>query len=114
MGRHGTISSFVGIIIRIIVIGFGVSFELFDDAVGIFGVIFSGPCINTNGVCAGDRNLSLQCEEPAYPYPKRGGYLYDKQGNLLEEQGKANRKKYSYDAANRQVSVASAEADDAT
>lgn len=38
-------------------------------------------------------------------------YLYDKQGNLLEEQGKANRKQYSYDTANRQVSIVSAEAD---
>jgi len=38
-------------------------------------------------------------------------YRYDKQGNLLEEQGKANRKQYSYDTANRQVSVASVEAD---
>ncbi|MCM1537948.1 MAG: hypothetical protein NC254_06090, partial [bacterium] len=33
--------------------------------------------------------------------------------NLLEEQGKANRKKYIYDTANRQTGIVSAEADGA-
>ena len=36
-------------------------------------------------------------------------YRYDRQGNLLEEQGKAKRKQYSYDTANRQTGIVSAE-----
>ena len=38
-------------------------------------------------------------------------YLYDKQGNLLEEQGQTRRKQYSFDTANRQVSIASSKED---
>lgn len=41
-------------------------------------------------------------------------YHYDKQGNLLEEQGKAKRRQYRYDAANRQLSAALTEAGGAT
>ena len=38
-------------------------------------------------------------------------YLYDKRGNLLEEQGETRRKQYSFDTANRQVSIASSKED---
>ncbi len=40
-------------------------------------------------------------------------YLYDSQGNLLEEQRKVPQRKYSYDTANCQVSVASVGAEGA-
>lgn len=38
-------------------------------------------------------------------------YLYDKQGNLLEEQGKTSRKQYRYDAVKRPTGIVSVEAD---
>ncbi len=41
-------------------------------------------------------------------------YRYDRQGNLLEEQGKANRKQYRYDTANRQVGIVSTKTDGIT
>jgi hypothetical protein len=50
MGRHRAISGFVrgGGIIK--VVSFLKSFELFDDTVGIFGVIFRNLCFNTGSV----------------------------------------------------------------
>ena len=41
-------------------------------------------------------------------------YLYDSQGNLLEEQGQGSQKQYCYDAANRQVGIVATKADGVT
>lgn len=43
MGWHGSISGFIRIIIIVKVMGLCISFELFDDTVGVFGVIFRDP-----------------------------------------------------------------------
>ena len=41
--KHKRISSFVRVIVPIKMHGFCISFELFDDTVGIFGIVFSNP-----------------------------------------------------------------------
>mgnify|MGYP001853478203 CR=1 FL=1 len=41
MGRHGAIGSFIRIVAVIKVHGLGIGFELFDDPVYVFGIIFS-------------------------------------------------------------------------
>ena len=43
MGGHGAIGSFIGIVAVIKVHGLGIGFELFDDPVCVFGIIFSDP-----------------------------------------------------------------------
>lgn len=43
MGRHGAISSLIRVVAVIKMHGFCVGFELFDDTVGILGVIFRNP-----------------------------------------------------------------------
>lgn len=43
MGWHGGISGFIRVIIIVKVMCFCIGFELFDDAVGVFGVVFRNP-----------------------------------------------------------------------
>ncbi|GEM_PF-6226421 len=43
MGGHGAIGSFIRIVAAIKVHGLGIGFELFDDPVCVFGIIFSNP-----------------------------------------------------------------------
>lgn len=43
MGGHGGIGSFIRIVAVIKVYCFGIGFELFDDPVGVFGIVFSAP-----------------------------------------------------------------------
>lgn len=46
VGRHGSISSFVRVIVIIKMHSFCISFQLPDDAVGIFGIVFRDPCFD--------------------------------------------------------------------
>lgn len=50
MGRHGGISSFIRVKMIIKVMSFRISFELFDDSVGVFGIIFSDPGFDTGRI----------------------------------------------------------------
>ena len=50
MGRHGAVSGFIRVIAVIKMHGLCISFELFDDAVGIFGVVFCNPCLYAGGI----------------------------------------------------------------
>ena len=50
MGGHGTVSGFVGVVIIIKVHGFCIGLELFDDAVGIFRIVFRNPCFYAGGI----------------------------------------------------------------
>lgn len=50
MGRHGTIGGFIGIKGIIQTVSLFKGFQLFDDTVGIFGIIFSHPCLNAGGI----------------------------------------------------------------
>ncbi len=50
----------------------------------------NGNCIQLTSICSGESIMQ---------------YLYDKQGNMLEEQGDAWTKRYTYDAANRQTGI---------
>lgn len=47
MGRHGGISGFIRVIVIVKVMGFCISFELFDDAVGVFGIVFRDPSFDS-------------------------------------------------------------------
>lgn len=49
-GRHRGVSRFVGVIAFIKVHGFGIGFELFDDPIGVFGIIFRNPGFNTGRI----------------------------------------------------------------
>ena len=57
MGRHGSISSPVRVEIFVKMHGFGISLELFDNAVGILGVIFGNPCFYARGIKDGHSGL---------------------------------------------------------
>ena len=50
MGRHGAIGSFIRVKGIVHAIGFFKGFELFDDMVGIFRIIFRNPSLNARGV----------------------------------------------------------------
>jgi hypothetical protein len=50
MRGHGSISGFVRIIRVIKAHGFGIRFQLSDDAVSKFGVVFLDPCLNTGRI----------------------------------------------------------------
>ena len=50
VGWHGTVSSFIRVIAVIKMHCFCIGFELFDDTVGIFGIIFGYPGFNTGGI----------------------------------------------------------------
>ena len=50
MGWHGTISSFVRIIVRIKMICFCICFKLFNNAIGKLGVILSHPGFNAGRI----------------------------------------------------------------
>ena len=50
MCGHGTIGYFVRIIGIIKVMGFLEGFQLFDNAVCVFRIIFCNPCFNTGGI----------------------------------------------------------------
>ena len=50
MGRHGAISSFIGVVRILQAICLFKGFELSDDAVGVFGIVFRDPGLNPGGV----------------------------------------------------------------
>ena len=50
MGRHGTIGSLIRVVRIIKVMGFFKGFQLFDNTVSIFGIIFSNPGFYTGGI----------------------------------------------------------------
>lgn len=50
MGRHGSISSFVRVKVIIKMHSFCISFQLPDDAVGIFGIVFRDPCFDSGRI----------------------------------------------------------------
>ena len=58
MGRHGAVSSFVRVIVPIKTHGFCISFELFDDTVGILGIVFSNPSFYARRIKDGHSCLS--------------------------------------------------------
>ena len=47
VGRHRTVSGFIRIVGIIKLMGFLKGFQLLDDAVGIFGIVFRNPRFNT-------------------------------------------------------------------
>ena len=49
MGRHGTIDSFIRAVRIIKIMGFFKEFQMFDNTVSIFGIIFSDPCFDIGG-----------------------------------------------------------------
>ena len=50
MGRHGGIGGLVRVIGIIEPLSFFECLELFDDAVGVFGIVFRYPCFDAGGV----------------------------------------------------------------
>ena len=50
MGRHGAVGGFIGIKGIVQAIVFFKGFELFDNTVGIFGIVFSHPGFNAGGI----------------------------------------------------------------
>jgi len=50
VGKHGAISSFVRVIGIIKVMGFLKGFQLFDDTVGILGIVLSHPSFDTGSI----------------------------------------------------------------
>lgn len=49
-GWHGAVGSFIGSIILVKTIGFCIGFQLSDDTVGIFGIIFPDKSIDSGGI----------------------------------------------------------------
>lgn len=56
MGRHGAVSRLVRVIAVIKMHGFCICFELFDDTVGILGIIFCNPGFYAGGIEDGHRS----------------------------------------------------------
>ena len=50
VGRHGAISSFIRVIGIIETFGLFKGFQLSYDTVGVFGIVFRHPCLNTRSV----------------------------------------------------------------
>ena len=50
VGRHRAVSSFIRVEGVIQAIGFFEGFQLPDDAVGVFGIVFGNPGLNTGGI----------------------------------------------------------------
>ena len=50
MGRHGTVSGLIRVITFIKALGFGISFQLSDNPVGVFGIIFGNKSLNTGRI----------------------------------------------------------------
>lgn len=50
MGRHGAVSSLVRVIVLIKMHGLCICFELFDNTVGIFGIVFRNPGLYARGI----------------------------------------------------------------
>ena len=50
MGRHGGISGFIRVVGIIRFFCFFERFQLFDNGIGIFRIVFRYPCFNTRGV----------------------------------------------------------------
>lgn len=50
IGRHRAVSGFVWVIAFIKVHGFAIGFELFDDSVGVFEIIFRNPGLNAGKI----------------------------------------------------------------
>lgn len=57
MGRHGTVSSFVRVILLIKMHEFCICFELFDDTVGILWIVFRNPGFYSGRIEDGHSNL---------------------------------------------------------
>ena len=50
MGRHGAVSSFIGIKRFVTPLSFRICFKLFDDAVCVLWIIFSNKCFDPRGI----------------------------------------------------------------
>ena len=50
VGRHGSIGGFIRVVMVIKVMFFCIGFELFDDAVGVFGIILCDPGFDPGGI----------------------------------------------------------------
>lgn len=67
MGRHGAVGGFIGVKGIIQTIGFFKGFELFDNTVSIFGIVFRHLGINAGGI-EKQHGCFFQINPPAYRF----------------------------------------------
>lgn len=83
MRKHGGISGFIRVKIIVKVIGFCIRFELFDDAVGVFGIVFSDPGLDT-GRIENDHICFCRIDSVTDGFGK-ANKLIENKGKIIEE-----------------------------